>query len=113
MLLPLTPEARAGMVPSVESVTAAMVGRLGWRWIWGTPIPLAAMTVQAATEMQLWPVVEARRAAHVLCVGAALGLHPASPLPVVQLAGLMTAFRRMWSPVLYAGKTRTRKPGGV
>jgi hypothetical protein len=24
MLLPLTPEARAGMVPSVESVTAAM-----------------------------------------------------------------------------------------
>jgi hypothetical protein len=28
---PLTPVARAGMVPSVESVTSAMVVRLGWK----------------------------------------------------------------------------------
>ena len=39
MLLPLTPEARAGMVPSVESVTAAMAVRLGWRWNGGPPHP--------------------------------------------------------------------------
>ena len=101
------------MVPSVESVTAAMAVRLGWRWNGGPPIPLAALTVKAATEMQLRPVVEARRAAHALFVGEALGLHPASPLPVGQLAALVTAFRRMWSPIRYVGKTRTRKPGGV
>jgi hypothetical protein len=59
-------------------------------------IPLAALLVKAATEMQLRPIVEARRAAHTRFVGEALGLHPASPLPVGQLAALMTAFRRMW-----------------
>jgi hypothetical protein len=49
--------------------------------------------------MQLRPLVEARRAAHALFVGEALGLHPASPLPVGQLAALGTAFRRMWSAI--------------
>ncbi len=56
MLLPLTPEARAGMVPFVESVTAAMAVRLGWRWNWEPPLSLAVLTVKAATEMQVWVV---------------------------------------------------------
>jgi hypothetical protein len=83
------------MVPSVESMTSAMAVRLGWRWNGGSPIPLAALTVKAATEMQLRPVVEARRAAHAVFVGEALGLHPASPLSVGQLADLMMALRCM------------------
>jgi hypothetical protein len=69
MLMSLTPEARAGMVPSVESVAAALAVQLGWRWNGGPPIPLAALAVKAATELQLRPVVEARRAAHALFVG--------------------------------------------
>jgi hypothetical protein len=54
--------------------------------------------------MQLRPVVEARRAAHALFVGEALGLHQASQLPVGQLAAHSTAFRRMWSPVRWENK---------
>jgi len=39
-----TPETRAGMVPSVESVTAALVERLGWRWN-GGPIIIIIVVV--------------------------------------------------------------------
>jgi hypothetical protein len=55
--------------------------------------------------MQLRPVVEARRAAHALFVGEALGLHPASPLPVRQLAALSTAFRHMWPQYRLLGES--------
>ena len=98
MLLPLTEESRAAMVPPVEVVLASVVARLGWRWGGGPPVALAAMSVQVGTVMQLSPVVAARRAAHARFVQEALGIaDPSVPLPVGALSSLQCVFSRLWS----------------
>jgi hypothetical protein len=99
MLLPLTPGARAEMVPSVELMTSAMAVRLARLEVErGTPHPAGRLDGEgshgnAAPACGGGPAGGPRP---IRIVREALGLlHPASSLPAGQLAALMTTFRRM------------------
>jgi hypothetical protein len=86
-----------------------MAVRLGWRWNGGTPIPLATLLDGERRQSRkcscgLWWKPGGRPTPYSW--EKHLGLHPASPLPVGQLVALMTAFRRMWSPIRWGNASK-------
>jgi hypothetical protein len=79
-----------------------LVARLGWRSQSGRPVPVAHLTVKAATALQLGPLLAERREKHGVFVKAALGvpsvLHNAAEEAAVTggVKCMATALRRLW-----------------
>jgi hypothetical protein len=79
--------------PSREEVAALLVGRLGWR-VPGLrePVPLRALTVRLATQLQLGPLQSERAGLHARYLAEALDSE-ASP---AQLAAFAATLARVW-----------------
>ena len=86
----------AGAMPGVGEVLAAVVPRLAWVHPTGRAVPLARLTVRAATDMQLGALRRARALAHDRFLRLACADPAAGPAPAVAShTELRRVFRRM------------------